>query len=176
MWTDEKVSTFIAEYGFKPSITKGEVKDLPNILQPDEVLLGLLEGYLKGNNGALAIATNKRVIFYRKSFIGTVTKSEFPIRMITSTAYRAGIMTSSVIIVAANNETLIDMCGKAEAQRFNDIVHKILNEQHVDNSIPAQPQNNTGLSNVEQLEKLFELKQKGVLSDEEFQQQKAKLL
>ncbi|AFD06236.1 PH domain-containing protein [Solitalea canadensis] len=85
MWTSERIDEFSKSFGHKPFSTKSEMKELPNLLKADEQLLGLLEGNLKeihGRNVAgqgLVIVTDKRVIFFRKSFIGTVTKEETPI-------------------------------------------------------------------------------------------------
>jgi len=179
MWTKEKIDSFMAGYGFKPQNTKSEVKELPNILHPDEELHGLLNGFLKQgkNNDSLGvlIATNKRIIFYRKSIIGTVTKEEIPIRMITSSMYRKGLMTSAVAIITANNETVVDCFDKKETERFSEIVNKLVSEHHNTIKNNAQPKQ-AQLSNLEQLEKLFELKQKGIITEEEFNQQKLKLL
>jgi len=181
MWTAEKVDKFMADYGFKPKNTKSEVKELPNILQADEELRGLLDGMLKRVNGkdlngaGLVIATNMRIIFFRKSIIGTVSKEDIPLRMITSSAYRKGLMMSAIAIITANNEAVVDYCENKEAERFNAIVHELLNEQRTvsqKNVQTQQPQT----TNFEQLEKLFELKQKGIITEEEFNQQKAKLL
>ena len=111
MWTKEKLEIFIKDYGFKPNQTKSEIKELPTILHPEEKLLGLAEGLLKKihnrdvNGYGLVIATNKRVIFFRKSFIGTVTKEETPISKISSASFRKGILSSSIAIVTSNNES-----------------------------------------------------------------------
>ena len=180
MWTKEKIDEFMSDYGFKPKNTKSEVKELPNILQEDEELRALLDGMLKRVNGndfngaGLVIATNKRIIFFRKSFIGTISKEEIPLRMVTSSGYRKGLMMSGVVITTANNEASVEYCDKKEAEQFNAIVQELLNEQH--SSQNNAQTNQSQPSNFEQLEKLFELKQKGIITEDEFNQQKGKLL
>lgn len=181
MWTKEKIDKFVADYGFKPSNTKSEVKELPNLLHADEELRGLLEGILtlsgKSSNGiGLLIATNKRIIFFRKSIIGTQTKEEYPLRQVTSSVYRKGLIMGGVGITTANNDAVIDHCVKTEAERFDRILHEVLEEYHATMSQNNTQPQTTQLSNLEQLEKLFELKQKGIITEEEFNQQKAKLL
>jgi|GEM_PF-2210483 len=186
MWTKESIEKFMVDFGFKPRKTQPEIKDLPTILYPDEKLHGLIEGVLTRvhnreiNGNGLVIATNKRIIFFRKSFLGIVTKEEIPITKVSSSSFRKGLMFSSVAIIASNNEAVVEYCDKDIGRRFNDTVQKLISnlETHTEHSVT---QNNsqvsrTSSSGIEQLEKLFDLKQKGILTEEEYAAQKAKLL
>ena len=181
MWTKDKLESFMKNYGFKPNLTKPEIKELPEILHPEEKLLGLVEGLLKKihnreiSGHGLVIATNKRVIFFRKSFIGTVTKEETPISKISSASFRKGFLTSSIAIVTSNNESEVDNCDKILGKKFIDIVQNLISEL---DQITNSPNNVQSIqeSSVSQLEKLFELKQKGILTDDEFNTQKIKIL
>jgi len=187
MWTKEAIEKFMAEINFTPGSAKSEIKELPNILHPTEKLCGLLKGWLKKvhnreiNGSGLVIATDKRIIFYRKSIIGTVTKEEIPISKVSSSSFRKGLLSCSVAIVTSNNEAVIEQCFKEEAQRFADTVQRMIadidgasDQKIIQNNSEATAANN--MSNLDQLEKLFDLKQKGILSEEEFLTQKAKLL
>jgi hypothetical protein len=129
------------------------------------------------NGNGLVIATNKRIIFFRKSIIGTVTKEEIPISKVSSSSFRKGLMFSSVAIITSNNEAVVDQCDKTVGKRFSDTVQTLVSNLDTGH----QPQTQTGSngqnhSNLEQLEKLFDLKQKGILTEEEYAAQKAKLL
>lgn len=172
MWTKEKVNSFVSSYGFKPVLTKSEVKHLPNILHDDEDLLGIIEGELKigktSNGYGVLIATDKRVIFFRKSILGTQTKEEYPISRITSSIYRKGLMYGAIAIVTANNEAVIDHCSKSEAKRLDDIIQKSINQS---SSVQASP-SKTYSPDIDKIERLFEMKEKGILTEEEFQAQK----
>jgi len=185
MWTKEKVEKFIVNYGFSPKETKREIKELPNILYADEELHGLLEGDLKrklgnlghsaGHNG-LVIATNKRIIFFHKSsFLGVISRYEMPLYMITSCEYGDGFLSSGIAIFTANQQAAVDWCVKEEAKRFHKIVNELLTGQHTSAKKNTQHQQVIS-SNLEQLEKLFELKQKEIITEDEFKQHKAKLL
>lgn len=141
--------------------------------------MGLLEGMLKRIHGrdvngvGLVIATSHRVILFRKSFIGTVIKEEIPLSKGSFVSFRKGILTSGVNVVTSNNEAEVIHCNTAYAQKFSEALNKLLVDgtSNTTSNIP----NNT-ISTADQLEKLFNLKEKGILTDEEFLQEKAKLL
>lgn len=187
MWNKEAIEKFMRRYGFNPSYTKSEIKELPEILNFDEVLCGLLEGFLKKvhnrdiNGTGLVIATNKRIIFFRKTFIGTVTKEEIPVSKISSSSYRKGILFGSIAIVTSNNEAVVEQCDKENAKKFIDSVQKVISEHESSQRKvvpPAIPQsaNDKYAIDLNQLEKIFDLKQKGILTEEEYLTQKAKIL
>lgn len=178
MHTKESIEKFMTEYGYKPSSCKAEVKVLPNLLQPDETLHALLEGQFRNVHGkgaasgyGLVIATNQRILSYRKSIIGTVTQEEIPMSQITATSFRKGLMFASVMITTANNESIAENCIKSEAEKFVKVVQNLLSQVNKTSTPPQQ-----SVSNLDQLEKLFELKQKGIITEDEFIAQKAKLL
>ena len=180
MWTYEKIEDFCKQYGFVPIMTKSELKELPNVLMKDEQLMAILQGGLSSIKGTnynglgLIIATNRRVLFLRKSIIGTVTKEDYPMSVISSAAFRKGLMASSVVITTANNEAVIERCEKGSADKFIKILTELIHSAHspqVQTSAPISQDDS-----IQKLEKLFELKQKGILTEEEFNQQKAKIL
>ena len=182
MWTKDKLEDFMKSFGFKPNMTRPEIKELPSLLHPDEQLCGLLEGELKRihnrdyNGNGLVIATNKRIIFFRKSFIGTVTKEEIPVPRVSSISFRKGLIFSSVTITTASNDSVVENCDKATGKKFSDVVQSLISD--------LASRDNTGESHraasppdhLAQLEKLFGLKEKGILTEEEYLAQKAKLL
>jgi hypothetical protein len=182
MWTKDKLEVFMASFGFKPIMTKPEIKELPSLLHPEEDLLGLLEGQLKRIHNrdftgyGLAIVTNKRIIFFRKSIIGTVTKEETPITRVSSASFRKGLLSSSVAITTSNNESVIDHCDKTVGNKFVDVVQNLISDLDSKANQPVQTQPVQQDNTLAQLEKLFDLKQKGILTEDEFLAQKAKLL
>ena len=58
--------------------TKKEVKELPNIIQDDEVITYATSGMLNGNTW-LVISTNKRLIFLDKGMIFGLKQIEIPL-------------------------------------------------------------------------------------------------
>ncbi len=184
MWTAEKINEFMKGFGFKPSMTKAEIKELPYILHPDEHLLGLLEGMLNKINGniinghGIAILTDKRIIFYRKTFIGTVTKEEIPIPKVSSVSFRRGVFYGAIAITTSNNEAIVDHCEKTITENFVSIVQNLISglSEHKTNNNNSQDKSVNRLGDLDLLEKLFDLKQKGIITEEEFLLQKSKLL
>jgi len=184
MWTKEKVDKFIYDYGFTAKETKREIKELPNILHAGEELCGLLEGQnsfgmeggTTGGSNGLIIATNKRIIFFHKSrLFGVVSMQEMPLCMIVSCMYTNGVMYSTIVFSTANTHITADWCVQEAAKRFHKTVNELLTGQHI--SVQNNTQNKQALSsNLEQLEKLFELKQREIITEEEFKQQKSRLL
>lgn len=180
MWTKEKLEKFMIDFGFRPVMTKSEIKELPSLLYDEEILHAIVEGQLKRihnrdiNGFGIAIATNKRIIFFRKSIIGTVTKEETPISKISSASFRKGLLSSSIAIVTSNNESVIEQCDKMVGRKFIDKVQNLISG--LDNIAIFSPQIHTQNDTLVQLEKLFELKQKGIVTEEEFNSQKTKIL
>lgn len=179
MWTTTRINDFIKRYNFKSSHTNSEIKELPKLLSPNEELLGLLEGNLKSIAGrkqagiGLGIITDKRVIFYRKSIIGTTTKEEIPLKRISSASFRSGIVLGTVSVTSNSNEALIDDCNKTYGLKFVDIITNLL---ETINNTPLQNNQIQLEDNLSKIEKLFNLKEKGIITEEEFISQKTVLL
>ena len=185
MYTKETIEAFLKEIGFKPNMTKAEVKELPSILSANETLISVVEGFLKKIHNrevggwGLVILTDKRVLFYRKSFIGTVTSEEIPISRVSSVSFRKGMLSASLAVITSGNEALVEQCNKDEAKRFCDKIQRMISDPGAAPTVTtaaASAAPAAAPTQMEQLEKLFDMKQKGILTEDEFSVQKAKLL
>jgi hypothetical protein len=176
MWTTDKIERFCKEYGFVPNQTTSELSSLHKILYPDEVLMGLLDGILKEvfgknyNGNGMVIATNKRVIFYRKNFLGITTKEEISLQKVSSASIRKGLIFSSIILTSSNNEAIVKQCENKSAEKFITVLTNLIHNSHTLKTTTG------GDDLTQKLEKLFELKQRGILTKLEFNDQKAKIL
>lgn len=179
MWTPEKVKATLDNIGAKLVGVNQEIAHLHNILEPDENIEFAVAGNLAKIHGrevtgtGMAILTQKRIIFYRRSFIGTETKETVRIGNISSVSNRKGILNSSLCIYAANNESEVKLFGKEHAEIMASKINSLVNQQH---SSPASNTQAAPVDSLAQLEKLFELKSKGAITEEEYQQHKQKLL
>lgn len=154
---------------------KKEINELPKILLKDENVLDIVQGAYSGKMGVL-IATQFRLIFIDKGFLFGVKVEDFPYDKITSIQYETGIIQGKIIIMASGNKALIDNVVKSRVQNFSDNVRKRILELSNAKNQPQQVVINQGLDIADQLSKLADLKQKGILTEDEFEAQKKKLL
>ncbi len=181
MWSVDKVNLRIARLRVNILCCKIEVKQLHTILHSDETMESIVEGELikihdRAHTGwGLAILTNRRIIFYRKSMFGIETKEETPISKISSVSYRKGLMQSTLHVYTSNNESVIKCMDKYNCEKVSQRLQQLMHSP-VTIPIPVVPPKVKNDDMIDNLERLFSLKEKGAISDEEFQLAKQKLL
>lgn len=121
------------------------------------------------------IATEERLVFYGKRFGGFDLES-FPLENISSFELSKGLLGVSFKFFASNNRVHLKWIQAGQIQEFADYVRGAAGvkktPQPADVSPPAKPVD----SIPDQIRKLAELKDAGILTDEEFQQKKIDLL
>lgn len=145
-----------------------ELKELPSILNPNEKIIALVIGTYNDGTGLL-VATNSRLIFIDKGMLYGLKIEDFGLDKITSIQYESGLLLSEIKIMASGNIAKISNVEQGNGKRFSDTVRNLL----------SQPKNNiteTKIDFVDQLERLAKLKDNGIITQEEFNQQKEKLL
>lgn len=159
-----------------PSVSnKKEVKELLNILMDNEEIEKVDSGFLKEGKGmtghGLLVATNYRLIFIDKSTFGFGVKMEdFPYKNITSVSVETSLLKSSLKIICSGNTAVIDVVTGAK-QLSEFVRQKTYSLEH-----PKTENKNLENDILGKIEKLAELKEKGILSEDEFTIQKTKLL
>lgn len=175
---EQKILSFLERYKFAYTSAKPEIKAMANVLQQDEQIVAMLAGLLKNvhgkniNGSGLVVATDKRIIFYRKSVIGTVTMEEIPMSKVSSASFRKGIFLSEVFIGTSGNNASIDNCDSKSAELFSKTVSAYIMSKE---SSPKQSINNP-TTLADELKKLADLKEAGHITDSEYQSLKAKML
>ena len=162
---------------------KRELKELPSILWEDEVVERIVQGLYGKGNGIL-VATNKRLVFVDKGLIVGLRVEDFPYDKISSIQYETGLLFGKLIIFTSGNRATIEQVDKKQCRDFGDYVRARITQVKDSHSAGSTTQhvasNNSGGTStgnvVEQLEKLAHLKTQGILTEEEFQQQKRKIL
>lgn len=156
-------------------IGKWEINELPKILCEDEDILRLSDGVYNQGLG-IVVATNKRVLFLNKGILSSQIE-DFGYNKISSIQCNKGLALASLVIYTAGNKAVIDSMGKEDAQYFADCIRARISQGDSTSQIQ---QNGTPVGNtddvVSKLERLAKLKEQGILTDEEFAQQKAKIL
>lgn len=148
---------------------RNEIAELPNLVSPSENIIGVVQGsYNKG--AGLLVATDKRLLFVDKGMVSLKTE-DFPISKINSIQFEAGYAFATIKIATAGNVAAITNVDKADGKNFVDTARYIMDAP------PPQPVSQAApLDIAEQLQKFAALKEQGILSEEEFNTQKKKLL
>ena len=150
-------------------LNKNEVKELPKVLEPGETIVHAVGGMYSDANGLL-LATNRRILFVAKTFTGRKRIEDFPYDRVTGVRYHGGWVMGSIHIVAATHEAEIKQVNKQTGETFCNQVRTLL-AKPVDGAYTITQDDVTS-----KLERLAALKQQGILTDEEFATQKAKIL
>ncbi len=157
--------------GVSNFLGRREINELPSILARTEIIDNLAQGTYNNGQGIL-VSTNRRLLFVDKGMLYGLKVEDFPLDKITSIQYETGLLLGEIKIHTSGNIAKIENVEKVSARSFAEFVRDKL----------SQPKENTmttliSTPNVlDQLEKLAKLKENGILSDEEFNEQKKKLL
>lgn len=168
----DEIRDKLKELDISPTIfARKEIHELPDILLADEKIVYLVEGRNKLNNHhIILVATDRRLIFVDKEFMYGLKVEDFSYSKISSIQYETAFLLASIDIQITDDIVEIDGVGKYHAELFCEKVREFMS--HPEESI----QNKSEPSVLDQLEQLGRLKEFGVLSEEEFLEQKKKLL
>lgn len=160
--------------------TAKEVTHLPEILSDDENIKYLTSGLTDGSTW-LIVCTQKRILLLDYGMFFGMKQSEMSLENINSISYQTGLFFGSIEIWHGGARMLIENCGKETVKPFVDAVNKAIKElknNNVNSPSPQQQDSPAADQNdaISKLERLAALKEKGILSDEEFLTQKNKIL
>lgn len=156
--------------------TAKEVTHLPEILHDDESIKYLTSGLMDGTTW-LIVCTQKRILLLDHGFLFGFKQSEMNLENINSISFQTGLLFGAIEIWHGGARMLIENCDKKTVKPFTDAVNAAI--QAIKKGQEITPQNPVTSSSddvVSQLERLASLMEKGILSQEEFQAQKKKLL
>ncbi|MEX2553899.1 MAG: PH domain-containing protein [Actinomycetota bacterium] len=141
-------------------------------MEEDEELLQLAGGRYQGKQG-LVVATDRRVMFVEQGMMRS-NLEDFPYGRISSVQTNKGMIFSEITIFASGNKAHVDQIAPKETGAvLGDLIRANLREPSgsgVTNSAPAAD------SALDKLKKLGELRDSGVISDQEFEHQKQRLM
>lgn len=163
--------------GVRKLMSGRSIKELPRVLWEGETIEDATSGAMDGNNGLL-VATNKRIIFVDKGLIGTKV-SDIAYDKMSSLEYGSGVLFGHVKFFASGNRVMIDRIEKARVQPFAEGLRARISgaAAHASAQPPAAGGQSTApVSAIEQVKQLAELRDQGILTDEEFQTKKKALL
>lgn len=154
--------------------TKKEIRYLPEILTSEESVIALTSGLMDGNTW-LIVCTQRRVIFLDKGMIYGLKQRETPLEKINSIEQKTGLIFGSIGIWDGAALMEIKNVMKKTVRPFVEAVNcarKAL-EGGVSLQEPKQASHATDVTS--QLERLASLRERGALTEDEFQTQKDRL-
>ena len=181
MPTYEEIKTQVSNLsGAAKFLASKELKALPGILWHDENVEMIVQG-LYGKGFGILVATNKRVIFVDKGLLFGLRVEDFPYDKISSIQYETGLIYGTMTIFTSGNRALIERVNKQNCRNFGDYVRARITKQAENHSFVAapiiiQPAPTDNKSAIDQLERLAKLKESGLLTEDEFNKEKGKIL
>lgn len=162
-----------AEIGDDQFFTKKELNHLPEVLGDGEQVLSFVSGLYQNSTWLVAL-TDTRLLFLNKGMVFGLKQTTLDLSKVYSVTAKTGIVFGK-ITVDAGSEHVIDNVLKKTVVPFTNKVQTQMTALKQGSAVttfaPVAP-----ASIVDQLERLASLRDKGILSDEEFSAQKAKLL
>lgn len=155
--------------------TKKEVKELPNIMYAGETLEYLMSGFMNGNTW-LIVCTNKRILFLDKGLIFGCKQLEIPLDKVNSVETSKGLLLDSIKVWDGASAMKIDNVQKFALQPFVTAVNNAREALKNNNQQIKVEKNNDTNDYIKELEKLAELKEKGIITEDEFLSKKKQLL
>lgn len=181
--------------------TRKEIKSLPEVLENNEPIRAITSGIVQ-NNTWLLVCTDRRIIFLDRGWLYGLKQIQMPLNRINSIDHEIGMAMGSISIWDGATRMTVSNILRNKVHYFVKVAKQSMEEynyrvaqhqqqqmqqqmqaqqQAAPQSAPApqltpeqQAQRMSQMS--EHLEKLAALRDKGILTEEEFQAQKAKML
>lgn len=174
-YTLDSLNERLKEVGILPPMfVKKEMKFLTENLDDDEKLHHLVQGMYSSKIGIL-VATNKRVMFVDVGMFSSYY-DDFPLKNISSISSESGLINTEIKIYASGNTGVISKVSKGEAREFVKTVKNLKEDNDGSTQRVTEPANNVSDDPYSKLEKLAKLKEQGILTEEEFNKEKQKVL
>jgi len=154
-------------------MVRREMKKLPSLLGEGEKVVNLARGEYDGKEGLVAI-TDRRIIFLEEGVLRHRLE-DFPYDKVTSVQTETGIRSGKLTIFASGNKAVIsDVHPKQRSPEIGEFVRTCISAGAPKPS--DGPPGAAAETVTDQLKKLGELRDAGVLTLQEFEAKKAELL
>lgn len=166
----DELRSDIAEAKARMNVKLGagrEIKRLLGHLWEGETVMAMTAGNY-GRGTGLVVLTDRRLMFVQDGIMSKQSE-DFPLDKISSVQWSSGLALGTITIFASGNKAEIKNVNKADGKSIVDTVRARLA------SPPAAPPNG-GPDVMEQIRKLADLRDAGILSEDEFATKKAELL
>jgi hypothetical protein len=126
-----------------------------------------------GKGTGLVVLTDGRLLFVQDGVMSKTTE-DFPIDKVSSVQWTSGMMMGSIVIFASGNKSEIKNVNKDDGKELVDKIRHRISDPTPPGATP--PATVPATDPIEQLRKLGELRDAGVVTPEEFEAKKAELL
>lgn len=157
--------------------TRKEVRTLPEILDEDEDIVAVTSGFMNSATW-LAVCTVRRLIFLNCGMFFGRRQVQLPLDRIQSIDHDFTIFFGSISVWDGASAFTIRMVSKPSIIPFVHATQDAMNKLRRSYMAPQASASSgpSGTDVASQLERLASLKERGHLTEEEFQAQKKKLL
>ena len=184
----EEFSRLSKIVGDSPFGTKKEFFHLPEILNVGEKPLAVASGLMDGNTWLLTL-TNQRVIFLDKGMFFGIKQVDVRLADIVSVGGKTGLMFGEIQVSTSGQDYVIKDVLKKVVIPFTNLINEARNNLHkqtlpqesaaeaqVPVSDSAEKDTLSFDERMDKIERLADMKEEGILTEEEFQQQKQIIL
>lgn len=155
--------------------SKREIRKLVDHLWEGERVDQLATGQYGAGMGLLA-RTDRRLLFLKDGW-GGGTSEDFPFSKISSVQWASGMMQGTITIFASGNKAEIKSVQKDAGKSMVDALRAIIADPAPPASAPeVGARSSSGDDVIEQIRKLGQLRDAGVVTEAEFEAKKAELL
>lgn len=151
-----------------------ELKKLTEHLWHDEQVQQMTSGSYGGGLG-LVILTDRRLMFIKEGIMNR-TNEDFPLDKLSSAQWSSGLGLGKITVFASGNKAEITQMNKTEGKRMVDLLRARLSAPPSPTSAPVPAPEGGGVDPVDQIRRLAELRDAGILSNEEFEAKKTDIL
>lgn len=155
---------------------KREIKKLHEHVHPGEAVEYIAQGTYAGNQG-IVVLTSTRMLFLFHGIMSQ-TLEDFPYRSLSSVQSNAGLVTGDLTVHASGNRAVISQIVKQDLKHLADALRERIATGRQPFA-PPSPSPSPAASQpdvMDQLRKLGDLRNAGILTQEEFDAKKADLL
>ncbi|WP_416139054.1 PH domain-containing protein [Halomonas sp. HK25] len=166
----KRIATAMGDDGF---FTKKELNHLPELMHDGEQLMGFASGLMDNKTWLIAL-TDQRILLLDKGMFYGLSQTEFRLGNVSAISYETGMLMGKLVIQVGSVEHTITQVPKKAVATFAELARKAIDD--AGEPKPSSHQAPSGDDVVSRLERLASLRDRGVLSDDEFADQKAKIL
>lgn len=141
---------------------------------PVAIVFGLYKTQVLGSDSVrngIFIATEKRLVFFAKKMFGYDLES-FPYSNISSIEVSKGLTGHTISFFASGNKVKMEWINRGNIPEFIEHVRASIGKKEASSPSPSA----TAFDPIEQIRKLAELKDTGLLTEDEFTAKKQELL